>query len=288
MGEALKVNIGARGKLVTWFSTHPVILILSFVFGFVGIIGTAFTIVSFANQNTPKQLTFMASSRQLVSAAESGNHDIVISYKDEVVQDVWFTQIDIAVHGNKGIRSADIAPDKPFSIRVSEPKQILEVLRVENTNPTNQFAAIWNDEKGQIDIDFSFMDVKDRAAIQVLHAGDLEFVPEIYIIETGDEDKAIRQQRYYPDSVEDGGTNWRLLLTALLGSVGLSMASTMLIFNRWNHRLNHRALYLEKHLVRALYIEKHLEKDPGIISKAISMSISFPFNLTSLTMALII
>lgn len=150
-------------------------------------------IVSFVWQiwpKTQKQFTYEVSTNLLVSASGSNVDsvdNIEIFYKGIPVPELYATQIKIWNSGSEEIRRGDIATANPFVIGLTDRNNVYDVALIDNTNAISQFSVGWNPEKGQINIDFEFVNTKDTATIQVLHSEELSIEPELSIIGTNGE-----------------------------------------------------------------------------------------------------
>lgn len=154
-------------KLVLSISSNPWVILLSIVFGAIGVIGVIFTIMGLRLMK-PR---YLIKSNNLIENFATKLTKLNILYNDEKISNLTVSKFVFWNEGKETIHDTDIASSDPFVISVMDGVKILEGKIIFERNKANKFEVEILEEGKKLAIDFEYVDKNEGVIIQIVHTG---------------------------------------------------------------------------------------------------------------------
>lgn len=154
-------------KLVLSISSNPWVILLTIIFGAIGVIGVIITIKGLRYMK-PR---YSIRSNNLIQNFAAKLTKLNILYDDEKISNVTVSKLIFWNDGNKTILDTDIASSDPFVVEGIEGVKILEVEKIFEKNKTNKFEVEVLEDGKKLAINFEYVDKNEGIIIQIVHTG---------------------------------------------------------------------------------------------------------------------
>ncbi|HHF2955190.1 TPA: hypothetical protein ACPJ0D_000317 [Vibrio diabolicus] len=140
----------------------------------IGVIGVIFGVVgmfSYKFSKSSAKPSYQAASLRLIGRDEDNlPEDVTVLYKGTEVERLAKTKLVIWNNGTEVLNGEDIVESDPLRVSFPVGSNILSYQVIKTTRDTNQF-SLYKDEsvENELYIQFSYLDPKDGATIEILH-----------------------------------------------------------------------------------------------------------------------
>lgn len=201
------------------------------ILSMVTIVSLPLAIYSIVTSKKRKEISYVGKSYCIVEKGKKKLSNFELLYKGKGVSDISITQYAIWNSGNQLLNRQDIVSEQPIRIVAHRKDQILDVHIVTESEESNKFSAVL--ENNVVTIGFDYVAANEGIALQVIHTGSRNSMSFEGKIKGGNPIKCKEpKSRFALHKLGDGRTEKRIarmicILTGVLfvGGIALTLGS---------------------------------------------------------------
>lgn len=139
------------------------------ILSLVTIVSLPLAIYSIVTSKKRKEFSYVGKSYCIVEKGKKKLSNFELLYKGKRVSDISITQYAIWNSGNQLLNRQDIVSEQPIRLVAHRKDQILDVHIVTESEESNKFSAVL--ENDEVTIDFDYVAVNEGIVLQVIHTG---------------------------------------------------------------------------------------------------------------------